>query len=186
MATNRIDSSPVSINQAQSTERQTPKTDFGTRVRVGASQTANAIGTAAGVAAPFVPGGAIVSAAVAGVSSMSGQAGSSLGAGASTSSQSRLGNGASNLTTPLPGGSGTPVGSGSPAPSGGPITGGTGTGAPGSTGDQWAFLEAQKQSNMQFLMLQSTMNQESQQYMTLSNILKVRHDTAKNTIGNVH
>lgn len=181
MATRIDTNSPLTVNQTLSTDRQTPKTDFGERVKVGAAETAGAVSTAVGVAAPFVPGGAVVSAAVAGVSTAAQQ-----NAGGSMSSNSRLA-GASYIAQPTPIGTIPASGGSVPSPTGVP-TGGTAGGAtvPGANGDQWAFLEAQKQSNMQFLMLQSSMNQESQQYMTLSNILKVRADAAKNTIQNVH
>ena len=38
---------------------------------------------------------------------------------------------------------------------------------------------------MQFLTLQNNMQQENQKFSTLSNVMKVRHDTAKNSISNV-
>jgi hypothetical protein len=40
--------------------------------------------------------------------------------------------------------------------------------------------------NMQYLQLQDQMQAESRQYQTLSNVMKVRHDTAKNAISNIH
>jgi hypothetical protein len=62
-----------------------------------------------------------------------------------------------------------------------------------SGGSSWDLLAAQQaiqsdgQSfNMQYLQLQDAMQKESQQFTAVSNIMKVRHDTAKNAINNVH
>jgi hypothetical protein len=38
---------------------------------------------------------------------------------------------------------------------------------------------------MQYLALQSKVQQESRRYTTLSNVLKTKHDTAKNSISNM-
>jgi hypothetical protein len=39
--------------------------------------------------------------------------------------------------------------------------------------------------NLQYLLLQQQMQSENRQYTALSNVLKTRHDTAKNAINNV-
>jgi hypothetical protein len=39
--------------------------------------------------------------------------------------------------------------------------------------------------NLQYLQLQNQMQNENRQYTAVSNILKTRHDTAKNTINNI-
>jgi hypothetical protein len=54
----------------------------------------------------------------------------------------------------------------------------------GGIADTAGFLEANRQSNMQFLQLQSSVAQETQQYMTMSQVMKARDDAAKNTIHN--
>jgi hypothetical protein len=47
-------------------------------------------------------------------------------------------------------------------------------------------MSPQNQSfNLQYLMLQENMQQEQRQFTLLSNILKTRHDGAKNVISNV-
>jgi len=46
--------------------------------------------------------------------------------------------------------------------------------------------EEQMSFNLQYLAMQNTMNQESRSYTSVSNIMKTKHDTAKNTISNVH
>ncbi len=39
--------------------------------------------------------------------------------------------------------------------------------------------------NMQYLMLQNQMQHESRDYQLLSNVLKTKHDTVRNTISNI-
>ncbi|MGA9525090.1 MAG: hypothetical protein WBV82_26760, partial [Myxococcaceae bacterium] len=74
---NRIDptAAPVRMSTNLTIGRQTPKSEFGDRVKAGLDSAAGAVASGAAVAAPFVPGGAIVSAAVSSVSTMSSQGG---------------------------------------------------------------------------------------------------------------
>ena len=51
---------------------------------------------------------------------------------------------------------------------------------------QEAMNEQSQQFNMMYLQLQDNMQRESREYETISNIMKVRHDTAKNAINNIH
>lgn len=68
----------------------------------------------------------------------------------------------------------------------------TGTGVPGltsSTGsgdpsmDQMMTQDADQ--NLYYLKLQEQMSEESRSYSAISNVLKARHDTMKNAIGNI-
>jgi len=77
--------------------------------------------------------------------------------------------------------------SGSLAPSGGvagqtpgvdPIAGGEGDGVQSVLADSQAF-------NMYYPELQEQISAENRQYSALSNVLKARHDTVKNAIGNI-
>jgi hypothetical protein len=66
----------------------------------------------------------------------------------------------------------------------------TGTGSAGSQGDlleatRAMQLEAQAM-NLQYLQLQERMQQESREFTTLSNVMRVKHDTARAAIGNIH
>jgi len=45
--------------------------------------------------------------------------------------------------------------------------------------------ETQMSFNLQYLQLQQQMQQENRQYTEVSNIMKSRHDTVKNAIGNL-
>jgi hypothetical protein len=65
-------------------------------------------------------------------------------------------------------------------------------GVGGGGSDPMSMIDANRQLmqegaqlNMQYLQLQRDMQQESQQYNTVSNVMKVRHDSAKAAINNV-
>jgi hypothetical protein len=150
-------------------QRQTPKAEFGDVL----SQTvAQAVKVGAGIAGG-VMGNPVVSAAVSAVAGIT-----NLATGSSRSPQS--------LAQPISGQANV-VGVGT-------LTSGSGvaSGATGS-GNSWDLLAAQQalqsdsQSfNMQYLALQDQMQKESREFTAVSNIMKVRHDTAKNAISNIH
>jgi hypothetical protein len=48
-----------------------------------------------------------------------------------------------------------------------------------------AMQETQMSFNLQYLQLQNTMQNENRQYTAISNIMKVKHDTVKNSISNI-
>ncbi len=48
-----------------------------------------------------------------------------------------------------------------------------------------AMQETQMSFNLQYLQLQSQMQSENRSYTAVSNILKTKHDTVKNSISNI-
>lgn len=135
--------------------RQTPQNDFGTLMARGASEVVRA---GSGIVASMIPGGPALSAAVSSV-------------------RSTVATVASGVTT-VPGAS---------------AAGGSASAA-GATGkgEQWDLLEAQKamqvegqQFNAAYLELQNQMQKESREQNAISNIMKVRHDSAKAAINNI-
>ncbi len=48
-----------------------------------------------------------------------------------------------------------------------------------------ALQEMQMSFNLQYLMLQNTISQENRQFTMVSNIMRQKHDTVKNSINNV-
>lgn len=52
-------------------------------------------------------------------------------------------------------------------------------------GDAWALLRAQGDQSKEYLALQNEMQRESREFNALSNVLKVRHDSAKAAINNI-
>lgn len=51
--------------------------------------------------------------------------------------------------------------------------------------DTQQMQETQMSFNLQYLQLQSQMQQENRAYTTVSNIMKTKHDTVKNSISNI-
>ena len=66
----------------------------------------------------------------------------------------------------------------------------TATGGAGSQGDLLEATRALQQEaqamNLQYLQLQERMQQESREFTTLSNVMRVKHDTSRAAIGNIH
>jgi len=123
----------------------------------GVANGAGAVAGAVGVAAPFIPGGAVVSSTVS-------QAAGAIG--------NYAGDGAMNVPGQAPG-LNTPMGQG----------GGSST---QSLMDQTKQMQEMQMSfNLQYLNLQNKMQGENRQYSTISNVLKTKHDTTKNSINNI-
>jgi hypothetical protein len=161
----------VKIDQSRS--RQTANTSFGHVMSTGLSKSADAVMSAGQLAAPFIPGGAVLSAAITGVGTLKSTA-------SATTSSTAVGGNASTINAS--GGS-----AGASAAGGGRLD------ALANSGNSSAVLmqESQKMQemnmsfNMQYLMLQQKMQDESRRFTLLSNIMKTKHDTAKNSISNV-
>jgi hypothetical protein len=71
------------------------------------------------------------------------------------------------------------------------VTSASATVAPGATGTEGAGslqgeLAQMKAQADQSLALQIAMQNESREYATLSNVIKVRHDSARSAINNIH
>src|SRR4051794_30212164 len=111
MSVNRIDPTPLRISNNLTIQRQTPKTDFGDRMKAGLDTAMGVVANGAGVVGGLIPGGAIVSAAVSSVGAMTAPATPS-GGGAMAASY-----GASGVTA-LGGGTATTLG-GTPGSTGG-------------------------------------------------------------------
>ncbi len=136
--------------------RQTPEPHAGAFAEV-LKQGAMALLGAAGSVASALPGGGIVSAAV-----------RSGAATAATAQQADL----------------PPAGEDprAPAPSSAPAL------APSGRSDldeMWALQEAGVRSNLEVLQIQERIGRENRVFSTLSNVMKARHETARNAIGNI-
>jgi hypothetical protein len=164
----------VTLDSSTSTQRTAPRTDFGTQVRNGIAAGAGTAGAAIGVAAPFVPGAAVVSAAVSGAAGNFGGGGG--GGGASIGGGAGAGTNVAGI--PLGGpGLNTPQGGGSNSAISDPNQ---------QLLDQTKGMQEMMQSfNLQYLQLQEKMQQENRSFSTVSNVMKTKHDTAKSSISNV-
>jgi hypothetical protein len=144
-----------SLSITPTVARQTPQNDFGT---VFARTAQEVVRAGAGIAASMMPGAPMVSAAVASVSSVVSSTASSV---RGTSAQ------------PAAGGAG-------------------GVGGTAGGGEQWDLLAAQREMqaegmkmNLAYMNLQNEMQAESRAHNAISNIMKVRHDSAKAAINNI-
>ncbi|MDQ3267046.1 MAG: hypothetical protein M3Y59_25895 [Myxococcota bacterium] len=172
---NRINQTPVRISTNISVERQTAKSDFGDRIQAGLSQAAGVLANGAAMAAPFIPGGAVVSAAVSSLNTM----GQQMTAGSSAYAAT----GVTSLNTTV-GGAGTSVAGGGVGGIGNSLPGAGGVGA-GSTGSMNVGMSDSASELGKMLQVQMQVQKENQVFTTVSNVLKTRHDTVKNTISNV-
>ena len=155
---------PLPIHVAPTADRKTERGRFDNALRGAAHGVAGAVVQSVALAAPFVPGGPILAGAV---------------RGATAPPPSALG--------PTTGGHGAAAGSlAAPA---GPLGGSGAAGAEGGTDlvEATRTLQAQAQSfNLQYLQLQESLQRESREFTAVSNVMKVRHDTAKSAIQNIH
>lgn len=139
-----------------SLDRTAVKNDFGALL-------ARGLTTGVGVASAIVPGGAIISAAV----------------NQTVGQVSRPGVMQGGVARGAVGGGGS-----MPAATGNSSDAVTGTPAMSFEGMN-AAIEKQQQASYQYMALQNRMQEESREYNTLSNILKVRHESAKTAINNI-
>ncbi|MFY2564436.1 hypothetical protein ACN469_43005 [Corallococcus terminator] len=136
--------------------RQTPRNDFGTVLAHAAHQV---VSKGAGLVGGMIPQGPILSAAV---------------------SSTKM---AISSVVPM----------GTTTTSGASTSGaGASLGTPSGNGDGWDLLQAQKalsedgqKFNAAYLQLQNEMQRESREHNAISNIMKVRHDSAKAAINNI-
>ena len=159
-----------SLSIAQTVPRQTPQTDFGPTFARAAREV---VRTGAGLVGGMLPAGVISSAAVAG-----------LRGAVSAAVPSPMA-----LTASAAGGA-SATGASSSAMSARAT--GTTAGATTGQGDAWDLMEAQKLMNAEgqkfnaaYLALQNEMQKESREHNAISNIMKVRHDSAKAAINNI-
>ena len=137
-----------SLLVAPSTERKAEPGRFGAALKNAASEVASGIAGSVALAAPFVPGGAVLAGALRAASR---PALPSSAAGASLSA-----------------------------------SGGAGSGG-GDVIEATRALQAEAQSfNLQYLQLQEAMQRESREFTSLTNVMKVKHDSAKAAINNIH
>jgi hypothetical protein len=73
-----------------------------------------------------------------------------------------------------------------PGPGGG-VAGAVAAGTPGDLVEATRALQQEAQAmNLQYLQLQEQMQRESREYQALSNVMKVKHDSARAAIANIH
>ncbi|WP_041453301.1 hypothetical protein [Anaeromyxobacter dehalogenans] len=144
---NRIESIHVA---PASTQRALPGR-FDSALRGAAEGLVRGVAATVELAAPIIPGGTILSAAI--------RSGAAAAGG-----------------SPLAG-----------SPLAGALTGAPGGGAGGDVLDATRALQREAQTfNLQYLQLQEHMQRESREFTAVSNVMKVRHDSARAAIQNIH
>jgi len=86
--------------------------------------------------------------------------------------------------TAAPGGTAAPEGPAGTAGGGAGSAAGTGAAAGEGSGVEAALSQSANQ-NLYFIEIQERISAESRSYSAISNVLKARHDTVKNAIGNI-
>lgn len=161
----------LNTNESKLTSvRATPSnTSFASTLKSGLARTI-------GVASYYVPGAAILSAAV-------NTAGTAMSTNSSQGSMAAPGGLTRDYNGNALGGAGSPLS----GPGGiGNMSGAGGINPNSSTIQQTAQLqEMSQQFNLQYLTLQENMQAENRQYTALSNVMKTKHDTAKNALSNL-
>ena len=196
MNDNKIKGTSIRLSTVATSTRRTAKTDFGTVMRNGLVKGANVVSQGLQVAAPFIPGSAIVSAAVAGTN-LAASFGSGGGAGAAPASygSGAFGTSVSGLSsagTGALGGAGQSTGAGFVPGAHNTLQQGTAA-AGASPSDAFTNMQSkvrdtaefQASFNLQYLDLQQTIQQDTRQFNLISNIMKTKHDAAKNALNNV-
>jgi hypothetical protein len=147
---NRIEA----IHVAPTTERKAEPGRFENALRNAASGVAVGVASTVELAAPYVPAGTVLSAAVRSAVAPTARSVASTAAG------------------------GTPGATGSAT---------TGAGSDGDVLEATRTLQAEARTfNLQYLQLQEGMQRESREFTALSNVMRVKHYSAKAAISNIH
>ncbi|MEO1234904.1 MAG: hypothetical protein AAFZ18_39040 [Myxococcota bacterium] len=178
--------------------RMTPKTDFGSVMRTGLIKAGQVASEGLQVAAPFVPGGTIVSAALAGANHAAGMVSGQSGAAAfgTTGSGLAVGGMSGNVSGGYGGGGAVLPGrrpgltTGLDQPASNFATGGNQLGTGSDAFDRMMnatqqMAEFNASFNLQYLQLQEKIQVDTRQFNLISNIMKTKHDAAKNALNNV-
>jgi hypothetical protein len=164
---NRIES----ITVVPTTPRQSAPSRFDVALQNAADQLARTVSGGLAAAAPAIPGGTFLLGAV------------------RAATQPAPGMSPVSGAAPFVGGSptgapGSPGFGGSGAPAAG-AAGGTGSAETDVMASARALQAESQAFNAQYLQLQEAMQRENREFTALSNVMKVKHDTARAAIGNI-
>jgi len=133
---------------APSTDRKAEPPRFGSALKAAAAEAASGVAASVALAAPYLPGGAVLAGALRPAAA-----------------------GARAASAPAPAAAGASAGSAS----GGDVIEAT-----------RALQQEAQTFNLQYLQLQESMQRESREFTALTNVMKVKHDSAKAAINNIH
>lgn len=169
---------PNRISMNVTVGKQTQTSSFGEKVNQGLHAAGNVVGQGASLlGSAGVPGSNIMSTALSGMGALTANGGgaaaasyAATGAVTSVTNVGTAGGGSTNLTT----GAGTGAGPN--------LTAGAGTNGIGQYNTDIAQMS---QQNSQMLQVQMAMQRENTMFSSISNVLKTKHDTAKNSVSNI-
>lgn len=177
---NRVGMGRISLNT--DIGKQSQGATFGERVSAGISNGASLVASGASLLGAQMPGAGLISAAVSRVGQLTGGVpGSSASASAGYAVTGVVG--ASGGLSTTVGGTGNSTVTTGAANGGVNLNQGTST---NSVGTMNTSLEEMSAQNNQMLGVQIAMQRENQMFSSVSNVLKTKHDTAKNSIQNIH
>lgn len=164
---NRIDSITI---DATTTQKAAPGR-FEAALQGAARSLARSVVGAVEYAAPAVPFGTVLVGAVRGGAGVHGAPGGLAGVGGAATAP-----GVGPAAALAEGGAGA-----------GGVTGAVGAATQGDLLEATRALQQEAQAmNLQYLQLQEAMQRESREYQALSNVMKVKHDSARAAIANIH
>ena len=169
---------PNRISMNVTVPKQTQGATFGEKVNAGLHAAGSALSQGASLLGGALPGGALISAAVSSVGNLAGGA----GGGAAAASYAATGVVGFSGGAGGAGVGGTPISVGAGSATGPNLTAGAGTNGMGAINSDIASMSAQ---NNQMLQVQMAMQRENTMFSSISNVLKTKHDTAKNSVGNI-
>lgn len=167
---------PNRISMNVTVPKQTQGSTFGEKVSTGLNAAGSAIQQGASLLGGALPGGAVISAAVSSVGNLAG------GSGAAAASYAATGVVGLNTGTGAGAGGTSPISVGAGSAGGPNLTAGAGTNGMGQYNNSIADMSSQ---NNQMLQVQIAMQRENTMFSSISNVLKTKHDTAKNSVGNI-
>ena len=169
---------PNRISMNVTVPKQTQGATFGEKVNAGLHAAGSALSQGASLIGGAFPGSGVISAAVSSVGNLAGGA----GGGAAAASYAATG------VVGFSGGAGGSAAGGSPVAVGGGAGGGPNLTAGAGTNGMGAYnndIASMSQQNSQMLQVQMAMQRENTMFSSISNVLKTKHDTAKNSVGNI-
>jgi hypothetical protein len=151
----------INVSLTPTVARQTPRNEFGNVLKNTLEGASQAVGIVSGALVGSVPGGGVISAAVSSVTNFATSGGGIVSANRAATGVTTVGGTASPAVAEVVNG---------------------GTGMPNSISDMVQQMRREADRSM---MMQMKMQQESRDYNAVSNVLKVRHDSAKSAINNI-
>ncbi len=172
-----IDSTPSRISSNFTTPKLTTQRSFGESLASGISAAGNMVSQGASLLGGSM-GGGLISSAVSSVSTLAQGNGAMAASYAATGTSPAVPVGAGVGSVGLTGG----LNAGGTGSTGVNLTAGTGTA--NAVGDQSSLTEFARM-NREMLNTQVVMQRENNHFTSMSNVLKTRHDTSKNSISNM-